>query len=84
MGGVIRAIEPVSHVASAEQYEDDWTGGETLSTLDFAEDGERTMLVNTINYSSKVARDGALATPMAEGMEFGFTKLDAVLVELVG
>lgn len=84
MSGVVREIEPVSRVVSAELFEDDWTGGETISTLTLAEEGERTKLVNTITYSSKAARDGALATPMAEGMEFGYSKLDAVLVELVG
>ncbi len=82
MGGVITAIEPVSHVASAELFDDDWTGGETTSTLDFDEASGRTTLVNTITYSSKEARDGALATPMAEGMEFGYKKLDDVLGEL--
>jgi hypothetical protein len=41
-------------------------------------------LTNTINYSSKEARDGALKTPMADGMEFGYKKLDQVLAELAG
>ena len=82
MGGVVTAIEPVSHVASAELFDDDWTGGETVSALTFDEASGRTTLVNTITYASKDARDGALKTPMAEGMEFGFKKLDTVLVEL--
>lgn len=82
MGGVVREIEPVSHVVSAEVFDDDWTGGETIGRLDFADEGKRTTLVNTITYASKEARDGALATPMADGMEFGFRKLDTVLTEL--
>lgn len=82
MGGVVTAIEPVSHVATSEVFDDDWTGGETRATLDFDEASNRTTLVNTITYSSKEARDGALKTPMAEGMEFGFRKLDDVLGEL--
>nr|WP_295886980.1 SRPBCC family protein [uncultured Devosia sp.] len=81
MGGVVTAFEPVSHVASAELFDDDWTGGETVSTLDFDEVSSRTTLVNTITYASKDARDGALATPMAEGMEFGYKKLDELLAE---
>ena len=84
LGGVIREIEPVERVVSAELFDEDWTGGETVSTLTFDEQDGRTTLVNTLNYSSKEARDGALATPMADGMEFGFSKLDAVLVELQG
>ena len=82
MGGVVTAIEPVSHVASAELFDDDWTGGETVSALNFDEASGRTTLVNTITYASKDARDGALKTPMAEGMEFGYSKLDDVLAEL--
>ena len=82
MGGVVTAFEPVSHVASAELFDDDWTGGETVSKLDFDETSGRTTLVNTITYASQDARDGALKTPMAEGMEFGYKKLDTVLAEL--
>ena len=82
MGGVIREIEPVERVVSAEIFDDDWTGGETVSTLVFDEHDGRTTLVNTLNYASKEARDGALRTPMADGMEFGFSKLDTVLAEL--
>ena len=82
MGGVVTAFEPVSHVASAELFDDDWTGGETVSKLDFDETSGRTTLVNTITYASKDGRDGALKTPMAEGMEFGYKKLDTVLAEL--
>ena len=84
MGGVIREIEPVEWVASAELFDDDWTGGETIATLKFDEERQRTTLVNTITYSSREARDGALQTPMAEGMEFGFKKLDEVLAEELG
>src|SRR6218665_3571639 len=82
MGGVIREIDPVDRVVSAELFEDDWTGGETVSTLDFIDQQPGTTLVNTINYSSKEARDGALQTPMAEGVEYGYKKLDEVLVDL--
>jgi len=82
LGGVVTAIEPVSHLASAEVFDDDWTGGETTSTLDFDERNEQTTLVNTLTYSSRQARDGALQTPMADGMEFGFRKLDDVLGEM--
>lgn len=82
MGGVIREISPVDRVVSAEVFDEDWTGGETVSILDFDEASGRTTLVNTITYASREARDGALQTPMAEGMEHGYKKLDEVLIEL--
>lgn len=83
MGGVIREFEPVERVVTAELFDDDWTGGETVSTLQLDETNARTTLVNTITYSSRDARDGALKTPMAEGMEYGYSMLDTVLVELM-
>ena len=81
MGGVVREIDPVSRIVSAELFDEDWTGGETVSTLTFDEQDGRTTLVNTIAYASREARDGALATPMAEGMEYGFRTLDGLLEE---
>jgi uncharacterized protein YndB with AHSA1/START domain len=81
MGGVIREIEPVERIVTAEVFDDDWTGGETISTIRLDEANAQTTLVNTIIYSSKEARDGALATPMAEGMEMGFANLDLLLAE---
>ena len=41
-----------------------------------------TTTTTSVLYSSKEARDGALATPMAEGMEMGFTRLDELLPAL--
>ena len=81
MSGVIREIEPVERIVSAEIFDEDWTGGETVSTLLLDERDEKTTLTNTIVYSSKEARDGALATPMLEGMEMGYAKLDTLLAE---
>ena len=81
MGGVVREIDPVSRIVSAELFDEHWTGGETVSTLTFDEQDGRTILVNTIAYASREARDGALATPMAEGMEYGFRTLDGLLAE---
>ena len=82
MSGVIREIEPVERIVSAEMFDEDWTGGETVSTILLEEVNQQTTLINTIVYSSKEARDGALATPMADGMEYGYSHLDGLLVDL--
>ena len=79
MGGVIREIQPVERIVSAEIFDEDWTGGETVSTIVLDEVNARTTLVNTIVYSSREARDGALATPMADGMEHSYRQLDLLL-----
>ncbi len=77
-GEVLEITRP-DWIKMTELYDMDWTGGETIVTNTITEkDGVTTSLV-TILYSSKEARDGARATPMAEGMEMGFKRLDELL-----
>ena len=62
-----------------ELFDEDWTGGETLGTVVLTERGGKTTLTQTILYSSREARDGALKTPMAEGMAYGYDQLAELL-----
>ena len=78
-GGAYREIVRPQRVVTAERFDQDWTGGETINTLVLTETGGTTTLVQTMLYSSKEARDGALKTPMADGMEAGYILLEAVL-----
>jgi uncharacterized protein YndB with AHSA1/START domain len=80
-GGEIRELVRPELLKTTERYDMDWTGGETLVTNVFTEERGRTLSTLTVLYSSKAARDGARATPMAEGMEIGYRRLDAVLAE---
>ncbi len=80
--GIYTAIEPPARIVQTETYDMDWTGGETLDTVTFDEEGGRTTVTTTILYATPEARAGAVATPMATGMEIGFTRLDAALAEL--
>ncbi|MBK8086125.1 MAG: SRPBCC family protein [Devosia sp.] len=79
-GGTILELDRPRWIKSSERYDMDWTGGETLNSNAFTaiETGTRSVL--TVLYASKEARDGAAATPMAEGMEAGFGRLDALLL----
>ncbi len=81
-GGTYRELIRPELMASTEKFDEDWTGGETLSSTRFDETAGRTKVTVTILYTSKEARDGAIATGMAEGMESGFQNLDALLVEM--
>ncbi|HTV67465.1 MAG TPA: SRPBCC family protein [Rhizobiaceae bacterium] len=81
MGGTYREIKPAKRLVSSELFDEDWTGGETISTIDFIEEGKRTRTLNRIVYSSKEARDGALKTGMADGMEAGYRRLDTMLAD---
>lgn len=79
MGGVYREIVSPQRLVHTELFDEDWTGGETLGTLVLTEDGGKTTLTQTVLYSSKQARDGALGTGMMDGMEAGYARLDELL-----
>ncbi len=80
-GGTITEIIRPEWIKTTEIYDIDWTGGETINTNAFTEDGGKTLSILTVLYATKEARDGAKATPMAEGMEMGFKRLDELLAE---
>lgn len=82
MGGVYREIVAPQRLVATELFDEDWTGGETVSTAEFSEAGGVTTVTTTVLYSSSAARDGAMATGMADGMESGYQRLDAVLAEI--
>ncbi len=76
MGGTFRLIERPARIDTAELFDQDWTGGETFITTRFTEQDGRTTATLTVLYSSKEAREGALTTGMADGMEAGYQRLD--------
>lgn len=80
-GEVLEITRP-SWIKTNEIYDMDWTGGQTINTNRITEDSGITTSVITVLYSSKEARDGARATPMAEGMEMGFKRLDELLADM--
>jgi uncharacterized protein YndB with AHSA1/START domain len=82
MGGVYTEVAKPEKIGSKEKFDDDWTGGQTLASQVFIEKDGRTTSVMTILYASKEARDGAASTPMADGMEAGYQRLDKVLAEI--
>ena len=79
MGGVYREIVIPERIVNTQLFDVDWTGGETLGTLLFTEHAGKTTLTNSVLYSSREARDAALRTPMAEGVEAGYARLDKLL-----
>lgn len=81
MGGVYREIVPSERIVHNELFDEDWTGGETQVTQSLTEHGGRTRLTTAILYASKEAREGARTSGMADGMEAGYARLDAILAE---
>lgn len=79
MNGRFLEIDPPRKIVHTELFEEDWTGGETIVTTILSDEGEATVMEMTVLYSSADARDGAARTPMAEGMEEGYARLDTLL-----
>lgn len=82
--GVYREVVPAERLVHTEIFDEDWTGGETLVTLLLTEETGRTTATMTILYSSREARDAAIQTGMADGMEVGYQRLDRLLASMDG
>lgn len=81
-GGEVLEITRPDWIRTDELYDQDWTGGKTIVSNRLTEQDGITTSVITILYPSKQARDGAKASPMAEGMETGFKRLEALLADM--
>jgi uncharacterized protein YndB with AHSA1/START domain len=82
MGGVYREIVAPERIVTTELFDEDWTNGEAVQTLVLTEKSSKTTVTNTVLYSSRAARDAVLKTPMADGMEAGYVRLDELLAAL--
>jgi uncharacterized protein YndB with AHSA1/START domain len=81
MGGEYREIERPERLAATEKFDDPWYEDEAFSTLTLAESDGKTLLRNMVTYSSREARDGVLKSPMEEGIEVGYNRLESILAE---
>ena|SRR5579863_9611180 len=77
MRGTYREIRPPERLVSIESWGGDWP--ETVNTLVLTEEGGQTTATMTILYPSKEAREAALQTGMAKGMEMTFSRFDQFL-----
>jgi uncharacterized protein YndB with AHSA1/START domain len=79
MGGVHREIVVPERIVCTQLFDQDWTGGEALGTVVLAESGGKTTLTNVVRYSTPEARDGALKTPMEQGVAASYDSLESLL-----
>ncbi len=82
MGGLFKELVRPERVVNTQLFDQDWTGGETIGTITFTQHNGGARMHQVILYSSKSARDGALQTGMAEGMQSSYQQLDKVLEAL--
>jgi uncharacterized protein YndB with AHSA1/START domain len=80
--GIYTLIASPAQIDQTELFDDDWTGGETLVELKLTDIGNgKTRSVTTVTYATPEGRAAAAATPMADGMEIGFKRLDELLAD---
>lgn len=84
--GTFREVQPPSRIVHTEAYDPGTVGGPypgepAIVTVTFAEDGGVTTVTSLIDFGSKEARDGAVATGMTDGMEQSYQLLDRLLDE---
>lgn len=78
LSGTYREIEAPVRLSDTQMFDDNWTQGPADTRLEFFEDGDGTRIELLITYASEAARDFALSTPMMEGMEAGYARLEGL------
>lgn len=82
--GAFRDVQAASRLVHTEAYEPGTVGGpypgqEAIVTVTFSEDRGFTTVTTRVDYGTKEARDGAVATGMTDGMEQSYQLLDRLL-----
>jgi uncharacterized protein YndB with AHSA1/START domain len=84
--GTFREVQPPSRLVHTEAYDPGTVGGghpgnDAIVTVTFTEEAGVTTVTTLIDFGSKEARDGAVATGMTDGMEQSYQLLDRLLSE---
>jgi uncharacterized protein YndB with AHSA1/START domain len=82
MGGVYKEVKRPERIVSTEKFDQAWYPGEAVGTLVLTEQGKKTLMTLTVQYESREARDGVLASPMQTGLDAGYSRLDQYLASL--
>lgn len=77
MTGFYREVAPPERLVHTERWGPEWP--ETINTLTLAEKGGETTITQSIRYPSQEARDAALGTGMARGVEVSLDRLERLL-----
>jgi uncharacterized protein YndB with AHSA1/START domain len=81
MGGEYREIERPVRIVATEKFDDPWYEGDAHSTLTLTESNGQTQLKNIVTYETREIRDNVLKSPMQEGLEVGYNRLETLLAE---
>lgn len=75
--GIVREVVHPERLVTTESWGPEWP--ETVNTVVFTEAAGQTTITLTVTYPSKEARDAALKTGAADGMDSSFARLDRLL-----
>ncbi|HEX2616333.1 MAG TPA: SRPBCC domain-containing protein, partial [Flavobacteriales bacterium] len=79
MGGTYREVKRPERIVSTEKFDQAWYPGEAVGTLVLHDDNGRTRMELTVEYESAEAREAVMRSPMASGLDAGYSSLDAFL-----
>lgn len=79
LSGRFLEIVPPERIVHTELFDEDWTGGETVVTTEFLEQGAQTLVTMTVRYSSPKVRETVLNMGMADGVAQSYDRLDGLL-----
>jgi uncharacterized protein YndB with AHSA1/START domain len=82
LSGTFREIKRPERIVHVELFDEDWTGGEAVVTTVFTEQGNQTLMRQTILYGSRAARDAVLKSPMEQGVAQSYDRLAELLAAL--
>ena len=77
MGGEFLEIDAPIKLSSSENYE----GASSIQVITFTEQGDGTLMTQRNTFASVEAREAAVDTGMADGMEACYIMLEALFVE---
>lgn len=83
--GSFRELSPYDRIVHVEKFDgDEMPGDGAIITTIFEEHAKRTTMTMMMLFPSPEIRDQALGSGMADGMEVGYERLDAMLTEPAG
>jgi uncharacterized protein YndB with AHSA1/START domain len=81
MGGDYREIVVPERIVSTEKFDESWYPGGAIGTLTLTEQAGRTVLTQVMLYDTPEALEAVLKSPMEQGLEAGYSRLEALLAK---
>ncbi|WP_263409854.1 SRPBCC domain-containing protein [Terriglobus tenax] len=84
LGGEYLELDLPRFMRVTQRFDDAWDGQQSEIFTEFLEQGAQTILKMTITYESEAILEKVMTTPMANGMEMGYERLESLLKQMEG